>query len=105
MGLSATRNHAMRYNLVVIGNSIAGDDAAIAAATLSQRVAVINQPCRLKGNATHCRAVSSKTIRAAIRQMTRVGERDVFNGCDRQARRLTMLELRRQAGRLVDDER
>src|SRR5258708_21504245 len=106
MGLFAKGNHPMLYDLVVIGNSSAADDASIAAATLNQRVALVDQSlCGPEGNASHCRVASSKTIREAIRQMTRVGELDVFNPGDRQARRLTMLEIKRQAARLVDDER
>jgi len=54
------------YDLVVIGSGPAGQKAAIQAAKLRKRVAVVDQPGWLGGVSLHTGTIPSKTLREAI---------------------------------------
>src|SRR6266852_775210 len=53
------------YDLVVIGSGPAGQKAAIAAAKLGKRVAVIDRPSMIGGVSLHTGTIPSKTAREA----------------------------------------
>lgn len=54
------------YDLIVIGSGPAGEKAAIQAAKLHKRVAVIEQGTQLGGACTHTATLPSKTLREAV---------------------------------------
>jgi NAD(P) transhydrogenase len=54
------------YDLIVIGSGPAGEKAAIQAAKLDKRVAVIEQGIQLGGACTHTATLPSKTLREAV---------------------------------------
>ena len=57
---------AYDYDLIVIGSGPAGEKAAIQAAKLNKRVAVIEQGIQLGGACTHTATLPSKTLREAV---------------------------------------
>jgi len=58
------------FDLVVIGSGPAGQKAAICAAKLNKRVAVIERSSMLGGVSVHKGTIPSKTLREAILQLT-----------------------------------
>src|SRR5215204_3400172 len=54
------------YDLIVLGSGPAGEKAAIQAAKLDKRVAVIEQGIQLGGACTHTATLPSKTLREAV---------------------------------------
>ncbi len=55
-----------RYDLAVIGSGPAGQKAAIQAAKLRKRVAIIDRPQSLGGSCIQRGAIPSKTLREAV---------------------------------------
>ena len=70
-----------RYDLVVIGSGPAGQKAAIAAAKLGKRVAVIDRHEMVGGMCVHTGTIPSKTLREAILYLTGFREK-TFYGSD-----------------------
>jgi NAD(P) transhydrogenase len=73
------------YDLVVIGSGPAGQKAAINAAKLGKRVAVIERGGMLGGASVHSGTIPSKTLRDAILYVTGFNER-AFYGSDYRLR-------------------
>ena len=63
---ATNREMAERYNLVVIGSGPAGQKAAIQAAKLGKRVAIVDRRQMLGGVCVHTGTIPSKTMREAI---------------------------------------
>ena len=57
---------AYEYDLIVVGSGPAGEKAAIQAAKLDKRVAVIERGPLLGGACTHTATLPSKTLREAV---------------------------------------
>ncbi|CAG0909451.1 unnamed protein product, partial [Cyprideis torosa] len=55
-----------QYDLIVIGSGPAGQKAAIAAAKLGQKVAIIDRAAMYGGVSLHGGTIPSKTLREAI---------------------------------------
>ena len=53
-------------DILVVGSGPAGQKAAIQAAKLGKRVAVVERPGRLGGNSIHTGTIPSKTLREAV---------------------------------------
>ncbi len=95
----------MQYDLVVLGSGPAGQKAAIAAAKLSRRVAVIERERGLLGGVClHTGTVPSKTIREAILHLTGYRHRDVYDELYRRKREITMDDLRRKMMQVSQNE-
>jgi len=96
----------MKYELLVIGSGPAGQKGAIAAAKLNKRVAIVERdPEQIGGVCLHTGTIPSKTMREAIMHLTGYSHRDVFGARFRQSkRRITMDDLRRQIGNVVEHE-
>ena len=69
------------YDLIVIGSGPAGQKAAIAAAKLGKKVAVIDRKGMLGGVSLHTGTIPSKTLREAVMYMTGFRQR-AFYGSD-----------------------
>ena len=67
-----------RYDLAVIGSGPAGQKAAIAAAKLGKRVAIIDKETMLGGVCVHTGTIPSKTIREAILYLTGFRQRAFY---------------------------
>jgi NAD(P) transhydrogenase len=96
----------MRYDLIVIGSGPAGQKGAIAAAKLSNRVAVIDRSHRqIGGVCLHTGTIPSKTMREAILYLTGFRMRSVYGERYRDKRRVTMSDVRRQISYVLEHER
>ena len=88
-----------RYDLVVIGSGPGGQKAAIAAAKLGKRVAIVERGRELVGGVClHTGTIPSKTIREAILHLTGYRQREVYAQQYRSRKSITMDDLRREAG-------
>ncbi len=66
------------FDVVVIGSGPAGEKAAMQAAKLRRRVAVIERPGRLGGNCLHTATIPSKTLRETILYVAGVKQRSLY---------------------------
>src|SRR5439155_1587748 len=66
------------FDVVVIGSGPAGEKAAMQAAKLRRRVAVVERPGRLGGNCLHTATIPSKTLRETILYVAGVKQRSLY---------------------------
>ena len=90
------------YDLAVIGSGPAGQKAAIQAAKLGKRAAIIDRPTSIGGICIHHGAIPSKTLREAILYFTGFYHRQAY-GVQRR-RDLTMEDLMARCSEVVDNE-
>jgi NAD(P) transhydrogenase len=69
---------ANHYDLVVIGSGPAGQKAAIAAAKLLKRVAVVDRRFMIGGTCVHRGTIPSKTLREAVLHLDAFKERNFY---------------------------
>ena len=93
------------YDLLVIGSGPAGQKAAIAAAKMHLKVALVERRhSQLGGVCLHTGTIPSKTMREAILHLTGYRQRGVYADRYRQKRHITMDELRRKLANVVHHE-
>jgi NAD(P) transhydrogenase len=96
---------ASTYDLVVIGSGPAGQKAALAAAKLSKRVAIIDRRAALGGVCIHTGTIPSKAIREAVLHLTAFNERQVYgSNYSRTAADITMADLLHRCEHVVRAE-
>ena len=66
------------YDLLVIGSGPGGQKAAIAAAKLDRRVAVVERPAMIGGVCVQTGTIPSKTLREAILYLTGIDQREIY---------------------------
>ena len=66
------------FDVVVIGSGPAGEKAAMQAAKVRQRVAVVDRPGALGGNCLHTATIPSKTLRETILYVAGVKQRSLY---------------------------
>src|SRR5438874_11072594 len=66
------------FDVVVIGSGPAGEKAAMQAAKVRQRVAVVDRPGALGGNCLHTATIPSKTLRETILYVAGVKQRPLY---------------------------
>ena len=66
------------YDLIVIGSGPAGQKAAVCAAKLRKRVAIIDRTVMLGGVCVHTGTIPSKSVREAIFQLTGIAVRTFY---------------------------
>ena len=81
------------YDLVVIGSGPAGQKAALNAAKLGKRVAVIEREHQVGGVCIHTGTIPSKAIREAVLHLTGLRERSVYGEGYAVKQRITMQDL------------
>ena len=69
---------ATRFDLAVIGSGPAGQKAAVAAAKIGKRVAVVDRPRQLGGVSLQTGTIPSKTLREAILYLTGFRQRTFY---------------------------
>ncbi|MEW5978571.1 MAG: Si-specific NAD(P)(+) transhydrogenase [Acidobacteriota bacterium] len=82
------------YDLIVIGSGPAGHHAAIQAAKLGKRVAVVERKQVLGGVCLNTGTIPSKTLREAVLYLTGLRQRSVYGLSYRVKRDITMDDLR-----------
>lgn len=79
--------------MLVIGSGPGGQKAAIAAAKLGRRVAVIDRPDMVGGVSLHTGTVPSKTLREAVLYLTGLAQRDLYGQSYRLKEEITVADL------------
>ena len=81
------------YDLIVIGSGPAGHSAAIQAAKINKRVALIEESESLGGNMVHSGTIPSKTLREAVLYLTGYREHNVYGDSYSVKKDITMNDL------------
>jgi NAD(P) transhydrogenase len=92
------------YDLVVIGSGPGGQKAAIAAAKLDRRVAVVERPDMLGGVCVNTGTIPSKTLREAILYLTGVDQREIYGQSYRVKDDITVGDLTARTRHVVSRE-
>jgi NAD(P) transhydrogenase len=92
------------YDMVVIGSGPGGQKAAIAAAKLGKRVAMVERSSRLGGVCVNTGTVPSKTLREAVTYFTGLALREVYGQSYRLKADVTIADLLKRAQYVVDRE-
>ncbi len=85
--------HNFDYDLLVIGSGPAGQKAAIQAAKLGRRVAVVERRSVLGGVSVNTGTIPSKTLREAVLDLSGYRERESHGLCYTAKHRITMQDL------------
>jgi NAD(P) transhydrogenase len=93
------------YELAIIGSGPGGHKAAMQAAKLHRRVAIIDRGPMVGGVSTNTGTIPSKTLREAILYLTGLGQREVYGQAFRVKADLTFDDLRRRMEQVIDVER
>jgi len=81
------------HDLVVIGSGPAGQKAALSAAKLGKRVAIVDRTDSIGGVCIHTGTVPSKAIREAVLHLTGLRERSVYGDSYAVKQTITMDDL------------
>ena len=92
------------YDLLVIGSGPGGQKAAIAAAKLDRRVAVVERPEMIGGVCVQTGTIPSKTLREAILYLTGIDQREVYGQSYRVKDDITVADLTRRTTHVVGRE-
>ncbi|MGH3167255.1 MAG: FAD-dependent oxidoreductase [Trebonia sp.] len=92
------------FDLLVIGSGPGGQKAAIAAAKLDRRVAVVERPGMLGGVCLNTGTIPSKTLREAILYLTGVDQREIYGQSYRVKEEITIADLTRRTSHVVSRE-
>jgi NAD(P) transhydrogenase len=91
------------YDLLVIGSGPAGQKAAIQAAKLDRRVAIVERG-QLGGVSVNWGTIPSKTLREAIVYLTGLMQRSAYGESYRVKEEITIDDLRHRAQQVMDRE-
>jgi NAD(P) transhydrogenase len=91
------------YDLLVIGSGPAGQKAAIQAAKLGRRVAVVERR-EVGGVSVNSGTIPSKTLREAIVYLTGLSQRAAYGESYRVKEEITMEDLRLRTRQVIDRE-
>src|SRR5690349_7451646 len=92
------------YDLIVIGSGPAGQKAAICAAKLRKRVAIIDRIMMLGGVCVHTGTIPSKSVREAIFQLTGIAVRTFYGSNYRSNSDMSLQDLAFRVGSIVSRE-
>jgi NAD(P) transhydrogenase len=92
------------FDLLVIGSGPGGQKAAIAAAKLDRRVAVIERPEMLGGVCVNTGTIPSKTLREAILYLTGIDQREIYGQSYRVKDEITIADLTARTRHVVSRE-
>src|SRR5689334_2080250 len=90
--------------MLVIGSGPGGQKAAIAAAKLGRRVAVVDRPDMLGGVSLHTGTIPSKTLREAVLYLTGLSQRDLYGQSYRLKEDITVADLTERTRHVVSRE-
>jgi NAD(P) transhydrogenase len=92
------------YDLVVIGSGPGGQKAAVAAAKLGKRVAVIEHGQMLGGVCVNTGTIPSKTLREAVLHLSGLNQRELYGASYRVKDRVTPADLHERTAHVVKRE-
>ena len=93
------------YDVLVIGSGPAGQKAAIQAAKLRRRVALVERAPTLGGVSVNSGTIPSKTIREAIVYLTGLNQREIYGRGYRLRDQISVDDLRTRTRQVVERER
>jgi NAD(P) transhydrogenase len=92
------------YDLIVIGSGPAGQKAAICAAKLRKRVAIVDRIVMLGGVCVHTGTIPSKSVREAIFQLTGIAVRTFYGSNYRGNSDISLQDLAFRVASIVSRE-
>jgi NAD(P) transhydrogenase len=92
------------YDILVIGSGPGGQKAAIAAAKLGRRAAVVDRADSLGGVSLHTGTIPSKTLREAVLYLTGINQRDMYGQSYRLKDDITIGDLTSRTEHVVGRE-
>jgi len=92
------------YDLAIIGSGPAGQKAALTAAQLGKRVALIDRETSVGGVCIHTGTIPSKAMREAVLHLTGLHERSVYGDGYTVKQNITMADLLQRAHHVVRSE-
>jgi NAD(P) transhydrogenase len=92
------------YDMLIIGSGPGGQKAAIAAAKLGRRAAVVDRPGTLGGVSLHTGTIPSKTLREAVLYLTGLNQRDLYGQSYRLKEDITVADLTARTQHVVGRE-
>jgi NAD(P) transhydrogenase len=84
---------AYDYDLIVIGSGPGGQKAAIAAAKLGKRVAIVDKHDMVGGVCVNTGTIPSKTLREAVLYLTGMNQRELYGASYRVKQDITIADL------------
>ena len=94
----------MEYDLVVIGSGPGGQKAAIAAAKLGKRVAMVEKGNMLGGVCVNTGTIPSKTLREAVLYLTGMNQRELYGASYRVKEIITPADLLARTQHVITKE-
>lgn len=92
------------YDVIVIGSGPSGQKAAIQAAKLKKKVAVVEAGHRVGGVCTNTGTIPSKSFREAVMYLTGFRERAIYGSAYRVKSRISMEDLTFRISTIVEHE-
>jgi NAD(P) transhydrogenase len=92
------------FDLLVIGSGPGGQKAAIAAAKLDKRVAIVERPDMLGGVCLNTGTIPSKTLREAVLYLTGLDQREMYGQSYRVKDEITIADLTARTRHVVSRE-
>ena len=97
-------NQSFDYDLIVIGSGPAGQKAAIQAAKINKKVAIIERGQDIGGVAVHTGTIPSKTLREAAMYLSGYDQRGLYGQGYRLKETLTMDDLMQRVAITIKHE-
>jgi NAD(P) transhydrogenase len=94
----------MEYDLIVIGSGPGGQKAAVAAAKLGKKVAVVEHGHMLGGVCVNTGTIPSKTLREAVMYLTGMNQRELYGASYRVKEKITPADLKERTSHVVKRE-
>ncbi len=99
-----TLDHVYDFDVLVIGSGPGGQKAAIAAAKLERRVAIVERKDMIGGVCLNTGTIPSKTLREAILYLTGVDQREMYGQSYRVKDDITIADLAARTTHVVGRE-
>uniref|UniRef100_UPI001FC9B1B7 FAD-dependent oxidoreductase n=1 Tax=Amycolatopsis circi TaxID=871959 RepID=UPI001FC9B1B7 len=92
------------YDLIVIGSGPGGQKAAIAAAKLGKKVAVVDRHDMVGGVCVNTGTIPSKTLREAVLYLTGMNQRELYGASYRVKQDITIADLMARTQHVIGRE-
>ena len=92
------------YDLIVIGSGPGGQKAAMAAAKLGKKVAIVEHGHMVGGVCVNTGTIPSKTLREAVLYLTGMNQRELYGASYRVKAHITPADLHQRTSHVIDRE-
>ena len=97
-------DHGFDYDLLVVGSGPGGQRAAVAAAKLGHKVAVVDRRTMVGGVCINTGTIPSKTLREAVLYLTGMSQRDLYGASYRVKNEITIADLTARTQHVIGRE-